>query len=159
MPSALCVNISDFHDLLTPGTNLLVVANWNITLDSSDLAAGVQLILKPTSSCILSDCSDYADWVAWGKPVCWCYPRQCRGDSDGLKVGPYWVQMLDLNALVAAFNKTDSVLETIPNGICSDFDHMKVGPYRVQMLDLNIFTVYFNKIETLVPICDICEEP
>jgi hypothetical protein len=70
-------------------------------------------------------------------------------------IGPFWVQMLDLNALVAAFNKTDTMLATIPKGICSDFDHTKVGPFRVQMLDLNTFVTYFNKVETLVPECDM----
>jgi hypothetical protein len=27
---------------------------------------------------------DYNEWVAVGKPHCWCYPRQCQGDADGL---------------------------------------------------------------------------
>ena len=30
---------------------------------------------------------NYPDWVSVGRPDCWCYPRQCHGDADGLKQG------------------------------------------------------------------------
>jgi len=154
-PVYTTVNISDFYDLLTTGSNLLVVANWNHSLTSTDLAAGVQLTLKPTSSCILSDCSDNADWVAWGKPSCWCNPRQCRGDIDGIKNGPFWVGIPDLNLLRAAFNKID--LDLPEGGICADLDHIRNGPFRVGIPDLNILRLYFNMFEDDVPICEICD--
>jgi hypothetical protein len=102
--------------------------------------------------CMKTTAPEFAEWEAWGKPLCWCYARQCRGDADGLLIGPFWVQMLDLNILVSAFNKTDTAIP--PGGICADFDHAKVGPFRVQMLDLNTFVLYFNKVATLVPECD-----
>lgn len=105
--------------------------------------------------CMKRESPDYPVWQDWGEPDCWCYSRQCRGDSDGIKTGPFWVAIPDLNAFRAAFNKIDSVLETVPNGICSDFDHVKTGPFRVGIPDLNIFRLYFNKPELAVPECDM----
>jgi hypothetical protein len=99
--------------------------------------------------------SEKAAWIAWGKPKCWCYGRQCRGDINGLKTGPNWVQLLDLQLLAAAYNKTDTQLAAIPNGICADVNHKKTGPNRVQLLDLQELAKYYNKAETLVPKCDV----
>lgn len=93
--------------------------------------------------------SEYASWVTLGKPDCWCYCRQCRGDIDGIKSGPFYVQALDLALFRLAFNK-----RTLPaGGECSDLNHIKSGPFYVQALDLNIFRRYFNK-RTGVPDCD-----
>jgi hypothetical protein len=99
--------------------------------------------------------SEYAAWVQWGKPNCWCYCRQCRGDADGFKTGPFWVAIPDLNLLAAGFSKTDAILATIPNGICADFDHKKTGPFRVAIPDLNILAAYFSKVAAQVPPCSM----
>jgi len=107
--------------------------------------------------CIGSSAPEYADWVEWGKPDCWCYARQCRGDINGKKTLVYWVQLLDLQLLTAAYNKPDAQLALIPGGICSDVNHKKTLPYRVQLLDLQELAKYYNKVETLVPKCD--QEP
>lgn len=107
----------------------------------------------PCNYCMHCDHWAFQDWVYWGFPACWCYARQCRGDSDGIKTGPFWVAIPDLNAFRLAFNKTDIVLDSIPNGICSDFDKIKTGPFRVAIPDLNIFRLYFNKPELQVPEC------
>ncbi|MBW8042531.1 MAG: hypothetical protein FVQ85_21395 [Planctomycetes bacterium] len=111
-------------------------------------------VFVPPSECLKDTALEYGDWGTWGKPACWCYSRQCRGDSDGIKTGPFWVAIPDLNAFRAAFNKTDIVLGGVANGICSDADHAKTGPFRVAIPDLSNFRVYFNKIETFVPECD-----
>lgn len=116
-------------------------------------AQGVPASNAREDDCFPQDHRDYQEWVLVGKPACWCYLRQCRGDVDGVKTGPFWVAIPDLNALKAAFNKTDLVLAGIPNGICSDFDHTKTGPFRVGIPDLNIFRTYFNKVESYVPDC------
>lgn len=104
--------------------------------------------------CLKTSAPEYPAWEQWGKPACWCYARQCRGDADGIKTGPFWVAIPDLNMFRAAFNKTDLVLETVENGICSDSDHAKTGPFRVAIPDLNTFRLYFNKPELSVPECD-----
>jgi len=116
--------------------------------------------------CTCCDCLNQAvvtstEWNAWvqfGKPNCWCYKRQCRGDVDNVKSGPYWVSTSDLNILKSAFNKNDTILLTMTNGICADFDHTKVGLYRVANPDLNILKSNFNKSETLVKCCDASQD-
>ena len=94
--------------------------------------------------------ADYAEWVDAGSPDCWCYPRQCHGDADGLKVGSpftgyYYVSQDDLNILISAWQ-----VKNPPQGGglsgdqgCADFNHAKVGSpftgyYRVSQDDLNI---------------------
>ncbi len=100
--------------------------------------------------CVKSTAPFYSNWVALGKPNCWCYSRNCRGDINGIKSGPYWVSSLDLDAFRLAFN--DSTLE--PGEICADNNRIKSGPYWVSSLDLDTFRLYFNKLEASVPVCD-----
>jgi len=94
---------------------------------------------------------DYAEWVTLGKPACWAYPRQCRGDADGLKSGSektgfYYVGPSDLNVLIAAWQVKEPPLgpgiASIERGICADFARdqggsAKTGFYRVGPTDLN----------------------
>jgi len=98
--------------------------------------------------------SEKAAWTNWGKPNCWCYCRQCRGDSDGKKTANRYVALPDLNLLSAGFGKTDAVLKTIPNGICADFDHKATANKRVALPDLNILSTYFQKVDASVPRCN-----
>lgn len=93
----------------------------------------------------------YANWINRSRPACWAYPRQCRGDSDGLKAGLYWVGQNDLTNIRAAISKAESALP--PGGICSDNDHLKAGLYWVGQNDLNTFRLYISKAESLVPMC------
>jgi hypothetical protein len=51
----------------------------------------------------------YAEWVAVGKPKCWCYQAQCRGNADGItdggtKAGYYHVGPDDFNLIVQAWD-------------------------------------------------------
>ncbi|MBW8042533.1 MAG: hypothetical protein FVQ85_21405 [Planctomycetes bacterium] len=108
----------------------------------------------PPPECMKTSAPEYAVWEAWGKPACWCYSRQCRGDTDGIKIGPFWVAIPDLNIFRSAFNKTDIVLANVANGICADFDHTKSGPFRVAIPDLNMLRINHGKIEALIPECD-----
>ena len=53
----------------------------------------------------------YAEWAAVGKPRCWCYQAQCRGNADGItngssKAGYYHVGTDDFNTIVAAWDTT-----------------------------------------------------
>ena len=97
---------------------------------------------------------EYSDWAnpMWGKPACWCYCRQCRGDTDGTKTGPFYVAIPDLTLFAAAYGKMDPQLVLIPNGICADLDHKKTGPFRVAIPDLTIFSAYYGKM--VAPKCD-----
>ena len=60
-----------------------------------------------TRDCVKITAPFYAEWVGagknWNRPECWCYERQCRGDTDGLKQGLLWVSDNDLTTFAAAF--------------------------------------------------------
>ena len=103
------------------------------------------------SSAVPAGRSDYAEWVAVGKPPCWAYPRQCHGDADGQAVtgdtGTYYVGTADLNMVINAWQVKEPPfgpgIASIENGICADFGHDKEGNdqtgwYRVGTRDLNI---------------------
>jgi len=89
-----------------------------------------------SGDCFPSNNPRYGDWVAYGKPLCWCYARQCRGDADGKKQGSafagyMYVSTDDLNRLIAAWQVKEPPkgpgIATIPNGICADFNHDRQG--------------------------------
>ncbi|MHC4098963.1 MAG: hypothetical protein ACYSWZ_18105 [Planctomycetota bacterium] len=104
---------------------------------------------------------DYDDWLRFGSPECWCYPRQCYGDTDdqmggSSKTGFYAVGPLDLNILISAWLVREPPsgpgIDTIPNGICADFAHdeggsPKTGYYRVGPTDLNILITNWLVLE------------
>lgn len=134
----------------------------NITLNTCTASnATQQECMKSTAGTI------YTNWTAVGKPACWCFQRNCRGDADGKISGLYWVATPDLNCMRAGFNKTDAQILALPScgtgpvgmpviyPICADFDHIKSGLYRVATTDLNILRAYFNKTAVNVPVCDM----
>jgi beta-lactam-binding protein with PASTA domain len=121
------------------------------------------------NSCVVTEClkttaTGYADWQKWRYPACWCFRRQCRGDTDGRKAG-YWVSATpDLANFKAAYGKTDAQVVAIPCawnattgnicGICADVDHKKAG-YRVSATpDLATFKLYYGKPDATVTCCD-----
>ena len=91
----------------------------------------------------------YDMWVSVGKPNCWCYAWQCKGDADGLTEGSaktggvYHVGANDLNVLTSGWKKLDTDPAFAAN-ICADFDHQTEGSaktggvYHVGANDLNI---------------------
>ena len=99
----------------------------------------------------------YAAWVQFGKPACWAYAKNCKGDANGktqgsTKTGFAHVGSEDLNVLIAAWNVLEPATGTTPsgpgilsvtNGICADFNRAqqgstKTGFTRVGSDDLNI---------------------
>jgi hypothetical protein len=93
----------------------------------------------------------FANWVTNGRPACWAYPRQCRGDGNGTKQGLYWVGSYDLAILKTALNKAATAIPL--GGICADATHTKQGLYWVGSYDLAILKTYLNKAESLVATC------
>ncbi|MFA5293856.1 MAG: hypothetical protein WC496_12610 [Phycisphaerae bacterium] len=104
---------------------------------------------------------DYAEWVDAGKPTCWCYPRQCHGDADGIKTGGgptagyYYVSQNDLNTLITAWQVKNSPKGPGLSGKqgCADFNRTKTGNvvtgyYRVSQTDLNILISYWQVKES-----------
>jgi hypothetical protein len=104
--------------------------------------------------CMMPEHPDYANWEFWNKPPCWCYERQCRGDIDGLILGPYWVSLNDLTLFRLAIGKLQHQIQADPSLICSDLDHQVLGPYWVSLNDLTILRLYIGKLEFQIPPCD-----
>ena len=118
---------------------------------------------------------DYNEWVSFGKPSCWCYQRQCRGDSDGLKYsdpnGWFYVGQPDLDLLILAWKVKEPPhgpgIGSVENGICADFDHQQEGDprggyFRVGAGDLGILLEYWKILEPpdgngIDPNCLECE--
>lgn len=135
-------------------------ARGGVVLTNPDQAATVDLAQATNvavgggaaaADLLSSSHPDYAEWVALGKPACWAYPRQCRGDADGRKDGSettgfYYVGPSDLNVLIAAWQVKEPPLgpgiASIERGICADFARDRGGSettgfYRVGPTDLN----------------------
>jgi uncharacterized repeat protein (TIGR02543 family) len=150
-------------------------ATYNVTVAARCIAhptvlsaasAALALTTEEFSSSI--DPTAYYAWALYNRPTCWAFPRNCRGDANGRKVGIFWVQAHDLNALKAAYARQDSALQTIsydPDGtgtlppipgICADFNKTKVGVYRVTSADLAILKSSYSAYhDSAVPICPL----
>lgn len=131
------------------GDNVVApAAGWKIS----------QCVVFAVPEPIKSTAPIYADWVKYGKPNCWAYARNCRGDADGkrqgtAKTGYWYVGTDDLNILLPAWQVREPATGTTPsgpgilsvtNGICADFARnvqgtAKTGYWRVGTDDLNIF--------------------
>jgi hypothetical protein len=122
------------------------------TIDGAE-SAPMSIVL--TRECLKFSATGYADWkgTTWNRPSCWCYKKQCNGDSDGVLSGPYRVGSPDLSKLLATLNKSNTVVQGVANGICADFDHVASGPYRVGSPDLTKMLTYLNKADVTVPLC------
>jgi hypothetical protein len=110
---------------------------------------------------------DYDEWEAVGKPLCWCYPRQCHGNATGeppeggVKAGYWYVGLGDLNVLISAWKVLEPATGTtpsgpgigsVPGGACADFSHsaeggVKAGYWRVGLGDLNILITNWKVLE------------
>lgn len=126
----------------------------SVTLNDGHIDVG-------TGECLAPDAPGYADWVAFGRPECWCVMSQCKGDADGIMegspiTGKKRVFIGDLNILIAAWNVLEPPkgpgIATVTNGICADFDHIMegspiTGKKRVFIGDLNILIQNWNKLE------------
>lgn len=93
----------------------------------------------------------YNNWQSRGRPACWAYPRQCRGDADGKKQLQYWVGTNDFNLYKSCQGKLESAMP--PGCICADFSHSKNLQYWVGNNDLNIYKSFQGKLWSSVPLC------
>ncbi len=72
------------------------------------------------SDCLPDTLPEYPLWVALGKPLCWCYPRQCHGDADGQKTGLWWVGTTDLAFFSDCYFSPGPL--PLPGCECADFN-------------------------------------
>lgn len=105
--------------------------------------------------------AEYDYWVDSGSPECWCYPRQCHGDADGLKYGSplsgYWyvgtddIDIMSAGWLVKDPTKGTGIVGQTYNGVplvCADFMHDKEGSplagyWRVGTSDIDEMSKYW----------------
>jgi hypothetical protein len=167
------VNMVDDNDIPITDCNLCVTINTTRGGVVNEDAEEVAVILPPGGDGAPADCiklgegecfpstdPNYPQWVAFGKPDCWCNPRQCHGDAGGTpnpegsaKAGYFYVGYEDLNTLIPAWQVKEPpkgpgiATVTSPStgiaGICADFSHdqegsAKAGYFRVGYRDLNI---------------------
>jgi len=166
------------NDPCTSGTIVLTaVADSTGTLDENALRGGVidesgdQVTTNlpiPWTITVDEECyagmPDYAQWVAVGKPECWCYPTQCQGDADGKTQGTsrgggiYYVGSVDITVLAGAWDVKEppdgpgitSVVVTGIKGACADHDHISQGTsrgggiYRVGSFDIGILAANWD---------------
>ena len=104
-----------------------------------------------TEECMMPSHPDYANWLYWGYPKCWCYKYQCRGDFNGTAEGPFYISLADL----VEYRKWVGKFEGPPfpppyltqEGICADFVHEKEGPFWVSLNDMIIYRLWVGKFE------------
>jgi hypothetical protein len=110
------------------------------------------------SECFSNNLGNYAEWVQFGRPDCWCYPYNCKGDADGTwegttKTGYKRVYLRDLNWLTRCYNIKEPPkgpgVGSIPGCICADFARdaegtSKTALMRVYVHDLIILSTYYN---------------
>ena len=144
-------------ELSVTGTGTLTVAADTLRgpdsgVVGSELASNLPIDIGGTPPiCMMDTHPDYAAWVTYGMPNCWCYRAQCNGDVDGATElgGTVNVFMGDLNIFVPSFGS----MQTAEPGVCADLDHGTElgGTVNVFMNDLNIFVPAFGSLQ---PDCD-----
>jgi len=123
--------------------------NWWWAIDNVKVTS-----IAGVAECFPSTNPQYDDWVALGKPDCWCTEYQCDGDADGKTSGfpfNYRVFTGDLGILVANWQKKadDPTLDP-----CADIDHKDSGfpfRYRVFTGDLSILVTNWQKKDAALP--------
>jgi hypothetical protein len=121
----------------------------------------LSFVLFTEPGCFPCAYSTYWDWLALGKPNCWCgiygtppWPYQCDGDADGTTSGfPYNYRVFtgDLNKLIACWKMKMGNPGLDP---CADMDHKSSGfpyNYRVFTGDLNILIANWKKKSSALP--------
>lgn len=138
-----------------------------VAVDGTALVAAcdTDAITAADTECVKATAPFYADWVAFGKPACWCYERHCRGDADGQIVAAtktvpaHWVGTPDLGILTLGWKKTNAD-PAFAQFICADFDKTEVAAtktvpaHRVGTPDLGLLTLSWKKVEAQTPPCD-----
>jgi hypothetical protein len=106
----------------------------------------------PLVECFPSNYSTYNDWVALGKPDCWCELYQCDGDADGgtETFFKYRVYGKDLGLIVDNWKRKidDPLLDA-----CADIDHKAETffNYRVYGKDLAMVVTNWKKKDADLP--------
>ena len=134
---------------------------WEELFDQTGVSEDMSFVLFTEPDCFPRSYSTYPDWVALGKPNCWCgiygnppWPYQCDGDADGADSGfPFFYRVYtgDLSQLIANWKKKVGDPTLNP---CADFDHKDSGfpfHYRVYTSDLSMLITNWKKKNSELP--------
>ena len=135
-----------------------------VVLENPDTAPVVNVTSQPTTlgtitnntDCIPSDAAEYDDWVALGKPDCWCYMYQCRGDADHATEGLLTNWRVSGNDLVIIANNWKKKIDDTSLNPCADIDHQSEGlltAWRVSPNDLAILASNWKAKDTDLTVC------
>jgi hypothetical protein len=136
-------------------------ARGNVVLESA-VEASTNLDVTCSVSGGAPDCfdsghADYAEWVAVGKPTCWCYTYHCDGDADGLKLGNkkdgyFQVENADMTMILNSWKLASGY------DICADVTrsingNKKDGYFRVENADMTVILNHWKNDGTLTGGC------
>jgi hypothetical protein len=135
--------------------------SWAPLYDQNNVSADMSFILFTEPECFPFWYSTYSDWVAYGKPLCWCNSAQggtgdyqCDGDTNLDEQGvfvKYRVYTNDLGVIVNNWMKQMGDPSLNP---CADIDHKSQGvfvKYRVYTNDLGILVNNWMKQSSQLP--------
>jgi hypothetical protein len=145
---------SGWSGTITPSKTQWTFAPVSITYSNVTSNQTGQNYTGTASECLANTDPGYTAWsTTWGKPNCWCYKKQCRGDLNGTSAFGKPVSSTDLDLFKLAYNKSDAELALVTNGICADLNHTSAFGKRVSSTDLDTFKLYYNLAEASVPEC------
>jgi hypothetical protein len=122
------------------------------------VTCGTPVNISLAAYCMKSTSGMNANWVLHGRPKCWCYAKQCRGDINGTIEGPFWVGNADKTLFMTYYNlfpdpAPDPPITLPAAGACADLNHAKEGLFWVGNTDKGIFVTYWNIMMPVPPDC------
>jgi len=122
------------------------VWSWKELYDQTGMSEDMSFILF--TDCFPCTYSTYPDWLALGKPRCWCAPPagtgyQCDGDADGVTEGffKYRVYGKDINLVVGNWKRKVNDPQLDP---CADIDHKSEAFFKYRVYGKDLATVVTN---------------
>jgi hypothetical protein len=141
------LDVNEIRGKLVDSNGIEVTANF-----VGGVGGGCYEITDVPDECMKATHPDYATWVLYGKPDCWCYDAQCKGDVDGMTqfAGAVNIFSDDVDILLPNYA---TLVTTVP-GVCADIDHMTqfAGAVNVFSDDVDILLPNYA---TLATDCDM----
>lgn len=187
--AGVTIEMGSLYDTLAPGTTgvlctlvcsdnclMSVTGNairGNVVLETAAEAAlgltqATDIAIGGLDECFPSDAAyagQYADWVAYGKPDCWCgkdtgvtsiaeenLGYQCDGDAAGDTQNPLLKWRVSLSDLTMIINNWKQKIDTADP--CADVAHDSQNPllkWRVSLSDLTVVINNWKKKDSQLP--------
>jgi hypothetical protein len=121
---------------LSVDANEMESGDYNCQMTISDPNAensprSVQVLLDVFLDCYPQDGYHRDYWIQFGRPQCWCYQYNCKGDTDNIGTGfgnnKKWVVLADLQLLSDSLAKRQDDVTLPANYQCANFDRLGTG--------------------------------